>query len=192
MIYQKHRSIKQFYRLFPTPFGPVVILWSFSANQPVIFHVLLSHPAVSAKQKLAKFYPDSIADTCTGIDEITGKIEAYLDGEDIQFTLLMVRLDICSQFQQDVLRADYGIPRGSVSTYQRIAMHMGKKNGARAVGNALANNPFPVIIPCHRAIRSDGFPGGYQGGLDMKRTLLKMEGIRFNKAGLVITENFFY
>jgi alkylated DNA nucleotide flippase Atl1 len=49
-----------------------------------------------------------------------------------------------------------------------------------AVGHALAANPFPIIIPCHRAIRSDGSLGGYQGGLAMKRSLLEREGIRFD------------
>jgi methylated-DNA-[protein]-cysteine S-methyltransferase len=179
-----------FYRLFSTPFGPVALLWSYFNNQPVIFHVLLSHPAVSAKQKLSRVYPGAIEVACPGVDEIAGKMKAYLAGEDIHFPLSLIRLDICSSFQQDVLQAEYGIPRGSVSTYQRIAVHLGKKKGARAVGNALANNPFPVIIPCHRVIRSDGFPGQYQGGPEMKRTLLEMEGIRFSKEGLVTVKDF--
>lgn len=85
-----------------------------------------------------------------------------------------------------------GIPRGSVSTYQRIAKHLGHDNATRAVGGALSNNPFPIIIPCHRAIRSDGTLGGYQGGLEMKRTLLKMEGVLFHPSGYVMTDKFFY
>ncbi|MCK4234435.1 MGMT family protein [candidate division WOR-3 bacterium] len=95
-------------------------------------------------------------------------------------------------FQQKVLRAEHGIPRGSVSTYQRIAMYLGNPKGARAVGNALANNPFPIIIPCHRAIRSDGTLGGYQGGLEMKRVLLEMEGIDFHDTRRIATKDFFY
>jgi len=79
-----------------------------------------------------------------------------------------------------------------MSTYQRIASYLGNANGARAVGTALANNPFPIIIPCHRAIRSDGTLGGYQGGLEMKRALLEMEGVLFNTLGRVVTEEFFY
>ena len=84
------------------------------------------------------------------------------------------------------------IPRGAVSTYQRIARHVGRPNGARAVGNALANNPFPVIVPCHRAIRTDRSLGGYQGGFKMKRTLLEMEGIDFDDTGRVAAKGFFY
>jgi methylated-DNA-[protein]-cysteine S-methyltransferase len=79
-----------------------------------------------------------------------------------------------------------------VSTYQRIAQYLGNPRGARAVGTALATNPFPIIIPCHRAIRSDGTLGGYQGGLPMKRVLLEMEGIRVDERGRVAVDHFFY
>jgi methylated-DNA-[protein]-cysteine S-methyltransferase len=91
-----------------------------------------------------------------------------------------------------VLLAEYRILRGSVSTYKLIAKHLGKQNGARAVGNALAANPFPVIVPCHRAIRSDRHLGGYQGGLAMKRALLYQESIQFDSAGRVICNHFHY
>jgi len=101
-------------------------------------------------------------------------------------------MDLCSEFQQEVLRAEHGIPRGAISTYQRIARHVGRLRGARAVGNALATNPFPIIIPCHRAIRTDLTVGGYQGGIKMKRTLLQMEGIDFNETGHVTTKDFVY
>jgi methylated-DNA-[protein]-cysteine S-methyltransferase len=69
---------------------------------------------------------------------------------------------------------------------------VGRPRGARAVGNALATNPFPIIIPCHCAIRTDLTIGGYQGGKRMKQTLLKMEGIDFDKTGHVKTTDFFY
>ncbi|HUV77781.1 MAG TPA: MGMT family protein [Desulfobacterales bacterium] len=61
-----------------------------------------------------------------------------------------------------------------------------------AVGTALAKNPFPIIIPCHRAVRSDGTLGGYQGGLEMKRALLEMEGVCFDTLDRVLTKGFFY
>jgi methylated-DNA-[protein]-cysteine S-methyltransferase len=98
----------------------------------------------------------------------------------------------CSEFQRRVLLAEYGIRRGWVSTYGRIARHLGMPQGARAVGSALAHNPFPIIIPCHRAIAADGSLGGYQGGPEMKRSLLEMEGIAFGANGRVQVERFYY
>jgi len=130
--------------------------------------------------------------SCADVDLVADQIAAFLTGKGIRFSLKIVRLDLCSRFQQKVLVAEHGIPRGSVSTYQRIAKHLGNANGARAVGTALATNPFPIIIPCHRAIRSDGTPGGYQGGLQMKRALLKMEGILFDSSGRVVIEELYY
>ncbi|MBE9507936.1 MAG: MGMT family protein, partial [Chloroflexi bacterium] len=74
----------------------------------------------------------------------------------------------------------------------RIARHLGVKGGARAVGRALARNPFPIVIPCHRAIRSNGELGGYQGGLEMKRALLEGEGIEFTQRGKVLMRRVYY
>ncbi|MFX1447402.1 MAG: methylated-DNA--[protein]-cysteine S-methyltransferase, partial [Promethearchaeota archaeon] len=82
--------------------------------------------------------------------------------------------------------------RGWVSTYKRIADKIGIPKGARVVGNALAKNPFPIIIPCHRAIKSNGELGGFQGGLEMKQVLLEMEKIKFSTRGKVITNKIFY
>lgn len=175
-----------------TPFGPVVLLWSISENQPKIFQILLSKPGVSAEYQMSRLFPDSTADTCSEIDVLADSIEAFLCGEEIVFSLEILRMDLCSEFQQEVLSAEHGIPRGAVSTYQRIAGHLGRSKGARAVGNALAKNPFPILVPCHRAIRSDRSPGRYQGGAEMKRTLLEMEGIEFDNTGHVITKVFFY
>ena len=91
-----------------------------------------------------------------------------------------------------MLRAEHAIPRGRVSTYKLIANHIGYPTGARAVGTALATNPFPIIIPCHRAIRADGTLGGFQGGLNMKRALLEMEGINFQDTNHIANQAFYY
>jgi methylated-DNA-[protein]-cysteine S-methyltransferase len=181
-----------FYCLRRTPFGPVAVVWSVHRERPRIRRVLLSKPELSAERLVQTTFPDVRRSSCAEIDLVADQIMAFLTGEDIRFSLDIAHLDLCSQFQQKVLRAEHGIPRGSVSTYQRIANHLGNRNGARAVGTALATNPFPIIIPCHRAIRSDGTLGGYQGGLGMKQTLLKMEGIFFDASGRVVTGELFY
>ena len=126
------------------------------------------------------------------IDVIALSIKAYLEGEEIKFPLNIVDFSLCSKFQQSVLRAEHAIPRGSVSTYGLIAAHLGIPRGARAIGNALAGNPFPLIVPCHRAILSNLHLGGFQGGTEMKKALLKKEGVIFDNAGRVISTQLYY
>ena len=81
-------------------------------------------------------------------------------------------------FQQRVLQATAGIPSGEVRTYGQIAAAAGAPRAARAAGSALAHNPLPLLIPCHRVVRSDGAVGAYSGGGPaVKRRLLRAEGV---------------
>ena len=185
-------KLQEFFCLRETPFGPVAIIWSVYRGEPKIRRVFLSKSGVSAKHILKTSFRNPTPSSCAEIEAVGKRILAFLNGDDICFSLEITRMDLWSKFQQDVLRAEHGIPRGRVSTYKRIAKHLGNDNAARAVGGALAGNPFPIIVPCHRAICSDGTLGGYQGGLEMKRTLLKMEGVFFNASGHVTTDKFFY
>ncbi|MCX5848024.1 MAG: MGMT family protein [Deltaproteobacteria bacterium] len=175
-----------------TPFGSVCVIWSVSNKTPLIVHVLLPRPGLSAEDQAFALFPDSREYSCAEIDAIAVSIKAYLEGENIKFSLKSIDLPLCSAFQQSVLRATYSIPRGSVSTYQRIAVSLDIPKGARAVGNALANNPFPLIVPCHRVISSNRHIGGYGGGIEMKQVLLEREGIGFDHTGLVIDNRFHF
>jgi methylated-DNA-[protein]-cysteine S-methyltransferase len=130
--------------------------------------------------------------SCPAMRELALDIDHFLEGCDVTFPLEIMALERCSRFQQRVLRAEHAIPRGWVSTYGRIARHLEVHGGARAVGRALATNPFPILIPCHRAIRSDGTIGGYRGGRAMKRALLTMEGIEVLPEGKVLTDRLYY
>ena len=124
--------------------------------------------------------------SCPTIAELGERLQSFLGGEAVDFELDMMALEGCSEFQQRVLQLESKIPRGWVSTYGRIARRLGAQGGARAVGGALAGNPFPIVIPCHRAIRSDGGLGGFQGGVEMKRALLEAEGVEFTQGGKVL------
>lgn len=81
-------------------------------------------------------------------------------------------------FQQAVLRAIAAIPRGSTASYAQIAKDVGHPGAARAVGNAVARNPLPLIIPCHRVVGSSSLGGYSFGGKARKETLLALEGAR--------------
>jgi methylated-DNA-[protein]-cysteine S-methyltransferase len=82
-----------------------------------------------------------------------------------------------SEFQAKVLKLVAMVPKGKVTTYKELARAMGNPRAYRAVANALARNPFPVKIPCHRVVRSNGEVGGYRFGTKQKVKLLLREGI---------------
>ena len=101
------------------------------------------------------------------------QLEEYFAGERKTFD---VPLDLWgTPFQQEVWKALLQIPYGETRSYQDIAQSVGNPKAVRAVGGANGRNPVPVIVPCHRVIRSDGNLGGYGGGLDIKRDLLDLE-----------------
>ncbi|SRR6266487_4665319 len=91
-----------------------------------------------------------------------------------------VRFDLSgvSEFEQEVLSKTLEIPRGEVRTYAWVAREIGRPRAVRAVGTALGHNPIPVLIPCHRVVRSDGGLGEYSGGgTEAKRAILGHEGV---------------
>ena len=173
-----------------TPFGAVRLVWVTSGSGPKVQRIVL--PGDTRPDPVAgdvSLDPDP-ADP--RIEALVAGIQRFLDGHDVRFDLDILDLDLCPPFQGSVLLAESGIPRGYVSTYGRIARHIGRPGSARAVGNALARNPFPIVIPCHRAVRSGGGLGGFQGGIGMKRKLLEAEGIRFGGDGRVLMERVWY
>lgn len=107
--------------------------------------------------------------------DIDQQLTDYLDGKlkkfDIPYTLNK------SFFIAKVLKETSNISYGTVMTYKEIALKIGNPNSYRAVGNALASNPVPIIIPCHRVIKSDGSIGGFGGTPELKRKLLLNEGV---------------
>lgn len=86
---------------------------------------------------------------------------------------------VTNEFDLEVLQMVSKIPRGTVKTYKEVAESMNSK-AWRAVGSALARNPFPLVIPCHRVVKSDLTLGNYNGGVEMKKELLKKEGVKIN------------
>jgi methylated-DNA-[protein]-cysteine S-methyltransferase len=176
----------------PTPFGSVCVIWRLSNNLPRIAHVLLSRPGLSAEDRSAALFPDSPKCSCAEIDDIAVSIKDCLEGGKVKFSLNLVDLSQCTKFQLSVLLAQHAIPRGTISTYGLVAAHVGAPGGARAVGNVLAGNPFPVIIPCHRTILSNFHLGGFQSGAEMKLSMLAKEGITFDRTKKVICRKFHY
>lgn len=113
---------------------------------------------------------------------LKSQLDAYFAGSAASFDLC-VSFAEGTEFEREVWLALREIPRGEVRSYQWLAGRLGRPNAARAVGQALGRNPLPVILPCHRVVRSDGSLGGFSCGLDVKRKLLELEGLSFVNSG---------
>ena len=102
-------------------------------------------------------------------------LSAYFQGIPTSFSDIPLCLTPATPFQRAVWTACTTIPWGHTRPYGSIAAQLGNPNASRPVGNALARNPLPIIIPCHRVIRADGTLGGYGLGLPLKARLLALE-----------------
>ena len=127
--------------------------------------------------RLASEISPRILERPARLDEARRELDEYFAGDRREFDLdLDWRLS--SGFRRRVLRATARIPFGGTSTYSRVAGAAGSPRAHRAAGTALGANPLPIVVPCHRVLRTGGALGGYGGGLDMKEQLLKLEGVR--------------
>ena len=109
------------------------------------------------------------------LDPVARELDEYFAGRRTAFDL-PVDWALVAPFGRRVLRATAAIPFGVTASYAEVAASAGSPRGSRAAGNALGANPVPIVVPCHRVLRSGGGLGGYTGGLDRKRVLLRIEG----------------
>lgn len=108
------------------------------------------------------------------LDEAASELDEYFSGQRTRFDLPLDHV-LSSGFRQRVHRHLSTIRYGHTQSYAQVAALVGRPRAVRAVGSACATNPLPVVVPCHRVLRSDGRLGGYAGGLDAKVTLLELE-----------------
>lgn len=106
--------------------------------------------------------------------DLPERFRRYWEGEATAFTD-KIDLSGATYFQQNVWRAVQAIPYGETRSYSWVAARVGCPKAVRAVGQALAKNPVPIVVPCHRVIASDGSLGGFSGGSGMKKYLLHLE-----------------
>ncbi len=181
-----------YYILRSSPLGVFGVVWLETVDGPKVCRVCLPNKKDAVLAEIAEFFPGAVERSHPCISELGDRIQSYLGGALVGFDIGILDRRQCYRFQKRVLIAEYKIPWGWVSTYGRIAKHIGKPGGARAVGNGSGRNPFPIVIPCHRVVRSDGALGGYRGGLAMKRALLEMEGVEFTTSGKVVMDRIYY
>jgi methylated-DNA-[protein]-cysteine S-methyltransferase len=132
-------------------------------------------PLDEVLDRLAIKLSPRIVEAPARMERVRRELDEYFSGSRRDFEVPLDRV-LMSAFAKKVLAATAAIPYGSVSTYTEMAAAAGSPRGSRAAGNALGSNPIPLIVPCHRVLRTGGNLGGYGGGLDRKRWLLELEG----------------
>ena len=180
-----------YYTSTATILGDLGIVWRRKDGGATVVRIFLPVDDEGIDDLIRRSFPGAARGSHRTAEQLMRSIQWLAAGGDVTFSEKILDMSVCGEFQKKVLCQVMRIPRGRVSTYGRLAQKSRASKGARAVGNALAMNPYPLIIPCHRVIRSDGSLGGFGGGLKMKKDLLLMEGITFDAKGRVL-EKFLY
>ncbi|MDI2035212.1 methylated-DNA--[protein]-cysteine S-methyltransferase [Paenarthrobacter nitroguajacolicus] len=159
------------YRTIDSPLGKLLLAATDRGIIRVAFE-LEDHQSVL--QQLADTVSPRILESPARLDDAARELEEYFAGKRRDFDLLL-DFRLSRGFRLNVLRHLPRIPYGNTASYAQVAQAAGSPNAVRAVGTACATNPLPVIVPCHRVVKSDGSFGGYLGGPEAKRTLLTLE-----------------
>jgi methylated-DNA-[protein]-cysteine S-methyltransferase len=177
------RRDRVWYTRINSPLGVLILVTTRTGLREIAFGSGIDESAFTAKHRQHGAEPvrlerieDAEPEVRQILERAATQLDEYFGGRRARFD---VPLDWgkMAPFQRQVLEATAAIPAGHLDTYGGIARKIGKPGATRAVGNALGRNPIPVIVPCHRIIRSDGTIGGYTGGLDIKERLLSFEGV---------------
>ncbi|MCY4602344.1 MAG: methylated-DNA--[protein]-cysteine S-methyltransferase [Acidobacteria bacterium] len=159
------------YGVTDTPLGPV---WIGVSERGVCDVTLGASSEQRYRARLSRWASDARGDS-GAVAAVAGELDAYFAGRLTQFS---VPLDLTrvTPFTLRVLRAAQRIAFGCVTSYGDIARGIGAPAASRAVGGALGRNPVPIIVPCHRVVTHARQLGGFTGGVDFKRALLRLEG----------------
>jgi methylated-DNA-[protein]-cysteine S-methyltransferase len=160
------------YATVDSPFGT----WVAAATDSGLVRLALSpYRAEDVLEELARRLSPRVLEQPSKLDPVRKELDEYFAGKRFAFDIA-VDWSLVTGFNERVLQATARIPYGSITSYGTVAREAGSPRAARAAGNALHNNPVPIVVPCHRVIGSSGSLVGYGGGLPMKEALLRMEG----------------
>lgn len=158
------------YTLLDTELGQIGLVGSGVGLRRIV----LPRPVKGALLKwIMEGYPGAITDP-TLFGDLPQRLKSYLEGERVSFDDELDLADT-SLFRRAVWEATRAIPYGQTRSYGEVARRIGKPGASRAVGQALAKNPLPIVVPCHRVIGKDGDLTGFEGGLELKKSLLQIE-----------------
>jgi methylated-DNA-[protein]-cysteine S-methyltransferase len=155
-----------------SPFGPLL---AANTRRGLVRLAFPEEHVDDVLERLALRISPRIVEAPAALDPLRRELEDYFAGR-LQRFQTPLDWSLIGPFARRVLRATAAIPFGGVLTYKEVAAEAGSPRGSRAAGNALGSNPIPIVIPCHRVLRSGGVIGGYGGGPERKRWLLELEG----------------
>lgn len=164
------------FALFDTRIGFCAVVWSARGIAGV---QLPEADAAATHKRVIKRYPAALeSEPPSNVKRAIAAITALLGGETRNLTDIVLDIDPLSDFNRKVYAIAQAIPPGETLTYGEVAERLGDKALARAVGQALGENPVPIIVPCHRVLAANGKSGGFSGsgGVATKLRLLTIEG----------------
>jgi methylated-DNA-[protein]-cysteine S-methyltransferase len=161
------------YAKVDSPFGSLLL----AATPRGLVRVNLPNydPEETLEELAAKVSP-RVLETPAKFERARRELDLYFEGKLTEFDL-PIDWRLTHGFRGKVQRAIKRIPYGQTRTYTEMARSAGNERAVRAAGTACGSNPIPIVVPCHRVLRSGGGLGGYGGGLPMKEALLKLEGV---------------
>jgi methylated-DNA-[protein]-cysteine S-methyltransferase len=161
------------YATTDSPFGPLLLA---TTSKGLVRVGLPNQDAEALLVDLAARVSPRVLESPAQLDQARRQLERYFEGELTEFDLPL-DWQLSKDFRRKVLRAIARIPYGQTRSYTQMATSAGNERAVRAAGTACGTNPIPLVVPCHRVLRSGGALGGYGGGLPMKQELLRLEGI---------------
>jgi len=162
------------YTSVDSPLGPLVVAATPKGLVRVSYTEFRGEGEVL--EDLARRVSPRVLEAPARLDGVRRELDEYFEGRREEFETA-IDWSYLAGFTREVLRATARIGFGEVSTYAGVAEAAGSPRAVRAAGNALGANPMPVVVPCHRVLRTGGSLGGYTGGLERKEFLLRLEGM---------------
>jgi methylated-DNA-[protein]-cysteine S-methyltransferase len=161
------------YTSVDSPLGPLVVAATPKGLVRVSYSEFRGEDEVL--EELARRVSPRVLEAPARLDPVRRELDEYFEGRRHGFDV-PIDWSYLAGFTREVLRATARIGFGEVSTYAGVAAEAGSPRAVRAAGNALGANPMPVVVPCHRVLRTGGTLGGYTGGIERKEFLLRLEG----------------
>jgi methylated-DNA-[protein]-cysteine S-methyltransferase len=159
-----------------SPYGPLLLA---ATPRGLVRVNLPTYDPEETLEELAEQVSPRLLEAPGRLDDARRQLDLYFAGKLTEFELPL-DWQLSRDFRLRALRAIKRIPYGKTRSYTEIARSAGNERAVRAAGTACGSNPIPIVVPCHRVLRSGGGLGGYGGGLPMKEALLELEGVEIH------------